>query len=131
LQNIANCQLPTAIYFFNFAFVKKVVLAIIAVLYLVSASGIVVDIHYCMGQIAAEKENCCDTQTKWIKLQDAHQPVKLPKQFKQLSAEANNIPRFTVTDRWMATGQYYTLPYIAPPNQKVNSIYLHNCVFRI
>ena len=105
-------------------------LAIIAVLYLVSASGVVVDIHYCMGQIAAEKENCCDTQTKWIKLQDAHHHVKLPKQLKQLSAEAG-IPRFTVADRLITIDQYYTLQYTAPPNQKVNSIYLHNCVFRI
>ena len=105
-------------------------LAIIALLYLVSASGIVVDIHYCMGEIAAEKENCCDTQTKWIKLQDAHQPVKLPKQVKQPGAEAG-IPRFTVAGRLMTAGRDHTLQYIAPPNQKVNPIYLHNCVFRI
>lgn len=115
----------------NFATVKKAVVAIIALLYLVSASGVVVDIHYCMNDLTAEKkEGCCATKSKWVKLQDAHQHVKLPKQFKQLSGEAS-IPKLAVTDKWMRAGEYYALKhFIAPPFQE-NDLYLHNCVFRI
>ena len=105
-------------------------LAIIALLYLISASGVVVDIHYCLDQVTSESKDCCEPQTKWIKLQDAHHHVKLPKQFKQLSAEAG-IPRFTVAVRRISPSQYYSIQYITPPNQRVNTIYLHNCVFRI
>jgi hypothetical protein len=121
--------------------VKKLVIAIIALLYLVSASGVIVDIHYCIGDLAAvtygktTDDNCgsCGkekSQSKWFKLQDAHQHVKLPKQIKQLPVEAP-FPRLIVNDTWIASGQVYSLQHFTSPLLQENDIYLQNRVLRI
>jgi hypothetical protein len=121
--------------------VKKLVVAIIAILYLVSASGVVVDIHYCIGDLDAvtygnsENDNCgsCGQekpQSKWLKLQDAHQHVKLPKQIKQIPAEAP-LPRIVATDTWITAGQVYSLQHFTSPEPRENDIYLQNRVLRI
>ena len=115
-----------------FCKVKKLLVFIIALLYLVSASGVVVDIHYCLGDVTTSDE-CCSAKTKakWLKLQDAHHHAKVPKQVKQFSGDAT-VPRLAVTDKWIASGQYYSLRFIATPDHlQDNDIYLRNCVLRI
>jgi hypothetical protein len=122
-----------------FCTVKKWLVSIIALLYLVSASGVIVDIHYCMGDLEAATEHTGDNcgacgkdkkESKWLKLKDAHQHVKLPKQIKQFSADAQ-LPRLVVNDTWIAAGQVYSLQYFNSPLLQENDIYLQNRVLRI
>ena len=72
---------------------KKAVIAILALLYIVTASGIVVNLHYCMGKLASveygidthetcgkcgmkDTPGCCETESKVVKVQDEHQWAK-------------------------------------------------------
>lgn len=127
--------------------VKKAIVFLFAVFYLGIASGVVVNIHYCMGQVASiqyghdkhdecgkcgmkEKKGCCHTESKIIKLQDAHQLAKvnfnLPEtaveSFSQIASLIFTIP---------SQEKYLSLSYHSPPDKRDNAVYLHNCVFRI
>ena len=126
--------------------VKKIIVAILAFLYVSIASGVMVNIHYCMGDLASveygtdaseacgkcgmkEKKGCCHTEYKFVKLQDAHQLVKTAIEFTQLPAE---LPAYTVNnDIFLKEQSHLSLNYHSPPDPRVNEVYLHNCVFRI
>jgi len=126
--------------------VKKFIVAILAFLYVSIASGVMVNIHYCMGDLASveygtdgteacgkcgmkEKKGCCHTEYKFVKLQDAHQLVKTTVEFNQLPAE---LPVFAVNnDIFLKEQSHLSLNYHSPPDPRVNEVYLHNRVFRI
>ena len=125
---------------------KKVVVAILAFLYVSIASGVMVNIHYCMGDLSSveygkedtetcgkcgmkERKGCCETEYKFVKLQDAHQLVKTTVIFNQLPAE---LPvHFVSHDIFIKEQTHLSLNYHSPPDPRVNAVYLHNCVFRI
>jgi hypothetical protein len=127
---------------------KKAFIAILAFLYITITSGIVVNVHYCMGRVASveygyddhdvcgkcgmasKKKGCCHTEYKLVKLQDAHQQAKVQVAFMQLPAEA---PVQTTNFQVPLSGmdQYLSLQYHSPPDQRLNTVYLTNCVFRI
>ncbi|MGB8190578.1 MAG: hypothetical protein WCF67_01605, partial [Chitinophagaceae bacterium] len=70
---------------------KKLFVAILAIFYLSLASGVMVNVHYCMGELASvdyghkeedkcgrcgmpdDNNACCHTDSKLVKLQDDHQ----------------------------------------------------------
>lgn len=69
---------------------KRFLVAIIALLYFTVSSGFVVNLHYCMGKLRAQKiavsakkmcackkaedkKGCCKTSAKVVKLEDKHQ----------------------------------------------------------
>jgi hypothetical protein len=72
---------------------KKVVTGILAILYLAVSSGVVLEVHYCMGKVAGvelygghndqcgkcgmkeQKGGCCSDQLKVYKLEDVHKQV--------------------------------------------------------
>ncbi len=127
---------------------KKAIIAILAVLYITIASGVVVNVHYCMGRIAsveygyddhdvcgkcgmsATKKGCCHTEYKLVKLQDEHRLAQAQVQFLELPAEA---PVYTSLFQLPLSGedQYLSLRYHSPPDPRLNQVYLSNCVFRI
>lgn len=76
-----------------------------------------------------EKKGCCETEYKIVKLQDAHELVKLPGEFGQ---PALPIPshNYQVT-RFNGEQTRLALQYHSPPDPRVNSVYLHIGVFRI
>jgi hypothetical protein len=129
-----------------FCIVKKSVVAILAFLYLTITSGVVVNWHYCMGDLSsieigarngdhcekcgmADKKGCCETEYKLFKVQDEHQLAKVSWESNALPAIA---PVFTslipVSNNEIIRGQEY---YHAPPDERSNFIYLHTGVFRI
>ena len=77
---------------------KKVTVAILAVIYLAVSSGVVMTLHYCMGKIASVDvmhksdkcgkcgmnftDGCCKDEFKIVKLSDSHQlisnDIKIP-----------------------------------------------------
>ena len=71
---------------------KKVIVAIIAILYMSLSSGIAMEIHYCMGKKAGiefygdqkdkcgrcgmkGQKGCCNDEHKFFKLNDSHKTV--------------------------------------------------------
>ena len=125
---------------------KKAIVAILAFLYVSIASGVVVNIHYCMGTLASveygfqdsapcskcgmkEKKGCCHTEFKVVKLQDAHLLQKSSIEFGQFEAVAPGIEIVNVP--FLKEQPYIAAQYHSPPDPRINSVYLHNCVFRI
>ena len=126
---------------------KKAVIAILALLYIVTASGIVVNLHYCMGQLASvdygtdthetcgkcgmkDTPGCCETESKVVKVQDEHQWAKAEMEMAQLSAI---LPQFEISlNSLLQGGESYADPlYYPPPDPMGNAVYLANSVFRI
>lgn len=129
---------------------KKAVIAILAILYITVTSGVAVNIHYCMGDIAsveygyddhdvcgkcgmkesAKKKSCCHTEFKLVKLQDAHQLVKA-------NAQLIEAPVAVLTQslllNYLVPAQETSIPYAThtPPDKQVDPVYVLNCVFRI
>lgn len=126
--------------------VKKVFVAILAFLYVSIASGVMVNIHYCMGDLSSvnygvedtetcgkcgmkEKKGCCHTEYKFVKLQDAHQLVKTTVEFSQAPIEA---PVYYSFDFNILKQVEQLAPQNnSPPDIVGNDLYLKNRVFRI
>jgi hypothetical protein len=127
---------------------KRTFVAILAILYLTITSGVVVNVHYCMGRFASveygaddhdvcgkcgmsdKKNKCCHTESKLVKVQDAHQLAKTQVQLLELPAEAP--VQYSLFQQPVAGQErYLALQYHSPPDSRLNTVYLRNCVFRI
>lgn len=127
---------------------KKGLIAILAILYMTITSGVVVNIHYCMGRVASveygydehdkcgkcgmegKKQGCCHTDYKLVKVDDAHQLAKVNLAFMQWPAETPVYNLSLLASPVTAT-RYLTPHYHAPPDQRSNEVYLRNSVFRV
>ena len=126
--------------------VKKFAVAILAFLYINIASGVMVNVHYCMGAFASveygssdlekcgrcgmkEQKGCCDTEYKFVKLQDEHQLAKIVVDFNQFDVEL--IACTNTIDAFSDGLSFLALKYHSPPDSRANTVYLHNRVFRI
>ncbi|MES1221500.1 MAG: hypothetical protein ABUT20_38730 [Bacteroidota bacterium] len=128
---------------------KKIIFTISFFAYLATAIGIAVNIHYCMGKIRRvdysynddnnnrcakcgmkNKKGCCHNDSRFVKLTDDQQITKitfavdhfdmgLTTTFVDLSLPAQG------------TKKNIALQYHSPPDNRLSSVYLHNCVFRI
>lgn len=127
---------------------KKAIIAILAILYVTVASGVVVNVHYCMGRIASvemgyddhdvcgkcgmsnKEKGCCHTEYKLVKLQDEHQLAQAQVPFLALPAEVPVQPSL-IQVPLSGIDKYLSLKYHSPPDSRSNTVYLRNCVFRI
>lgn len=118
---------------------KKAFALILAVLYIATSSGVVLNTHFCMGKKATtnclcskeeSKNDCCKDEVKVVKLENAHKASVLTYDLSVPSAVLpvgfasiylNNFPALT-THQPVAHG---------PPEVTSPGIYLLNCVFRI
>ena len=126
---------------------KKALIAILSFLYVTVASGVVVNIHYCMGNLSSvsygydkhsacdkcgmkERKGCCHTEFKVVKLQDAHQLVQAAE---KMSATPVLLPVTPIdyTAGNLPAKSTLSLHYHSPPDKRVNEVYLHNLAFRI
>jgi hypothetical protein len=127
--------------------VKKAFIAILALLYLAIASGVEMNIHYCMGEIASveysksekglcgkcgmeSKKGCCEDETTLLKIQDSHQSSQLSWAFQLPLAELTVSPEFL---NFLAynSKSYKNQPAHGPPPGPNVPIYIKNRVFRI
>jgi hypothetical protein len=126
---------------------KKAFVAILAILYMTIASGVEMNIHYCMGEFASmelgkaadedcsrcgmkAKAGCCEDESRIVKLEDSHQasflswsvlpPMVVPSTY----FEVGTSKAIAVTDVLLP-------PSHAPPGSYDIPVYLRNCVFRI
>ncbi len=125
---------------------KKIIVFILAVLYLGITTGAEVNIHYCMGKIADIKFDnnnddacgkcgsktampCCGHQYKLIKLSDAHQLVDNSVNFHAplVQPQTFNEYHFACMHQIIENNNASThAPPLSPPD-----ICIKNCVFRI
>ncbi|RXK62203.1 hypothetical protein ESA94_04105 [Lacibacter luteus] len=130
---------------------KKLIIAILAILYIGTASGATVQLHYCMGKLVnmsighddsntcdncgmekdgKGKNDCCKDEQKQIKLE---KDQKVAESFQAMQLIATAIPVSSIV---------YTLPHVtsvteenprsnAPPLTDATSLYIRNCTFRI
>ncbi len=125
---------------------KRSVVAILALIYITASSGVVMNIHYCMGKLSSvkmgllaknpcgcgsmEKKGCCKTEQKLAKVSDNHKAAYTSFQFnaspKILPVEsfASAITFTNLNDRTVSKNH-------SPPDLSPQDIYLLNCVFRI
>lgn len=128
---------------------KKVLTIVIAFLYLAVSSGLVVEIHYCMGKkvgstiSVTEKEThfcdkcgmdsqsngCCHNDLKFYKLQDSHKQVSA---YYIINAPVAILPSYDTFNAAVATvTNHKTVLCNSPPNSGQPSLCVLNCVFRI
>ena len=127
---------------------KRSWIAILAILYITVTSGVIVNVHYCMGSIASvdygyddhdtcgkcgmteKRTGCCHSELKLVKVDDEHQQV--PASIQSFEMPVSIIPDEIVWIDPAPTQLALTsFTYDDPPDPYSNSVYLHNCVFRI
>ena len=125
---------------------RKAVIAILALLYIITTSGVVVNVHYCMGAIASvtyghetpescgkcgmkEKAGCCHSELKVVKLDDAHQQSIKAEQLAQVAELP--VVYFETAVAVCNSHKDFVNSYHSPPDNRINSVYLHTNVFRI
>lgn len=126
---------------------KKITVALLAILYMCSSSGIAMDIHYCMGKQSGvefygaenskcskcgmtEKKGCCHDKQQFYKLKDAHKTVS--NEVDLGFSDVAIFPNYT-TYNWLLTGTTADkkVQNYSPPNYTTPSICIINCIFRI
>jgi hypothetical protein len=126
---------------------KKIFTGILAFVYITIASGVAVNIHYCMGKLSGvdynysagnkcdkcgmeNKKGCCHNEFKIVKLGDDQQLAKANINFLQAPVLLNN---FSVDFSQPIQGneKILALQYHSPPDYKGSLVYLYNCIFRV
>ena len=129
---------------------KKVIVAILAIVYLSTTSGATVHMHYCMGELlswglSAEKKekcdncgmqkgtgkDCCKDEHKILKVETDQKLSENAFQGMQLATEIlPSPPNAYIAEALPSTTEAYPVTN-GPPDSKVVPVYLLNCVFRI
>lgn len=127
---------------------KKVIVAILAFLYLGVSSGIAMEIHYCMGKKAGvelfgngddkcgkcgmteKKSGCCNDEHKFYKLNDSHKNVSNDLNFETpVIIISNPLPVFDFLLTTAITES--NINNHSPPIYNRPSVCILNCIFRI
>ena len=121
--------------------VKRLSIAILAFFYLGLTSGVVKSIHYCMGQLSnveygydeheacgkcgmQEKDGCCDTEMKLVKVEDSHQGAS----WSSIEKKSINLPAPGYPSSFLTapiTQREYSIAHHSPPDRRMNLVYLH------
>src|SRR6476469_94150 len=123
----------------------KLIVFIVAVLYLGVSSGAVVTIHQCMGKVssvsldskekackcsanAKKKMPCCKSTSQLVKVSNEHQYLPIHFSFAIGSAEIQHFIFFS--DRFITKDEFVSPLLHSPPLAGLD-IYIKNNVFRI
>ena len=127
---------------------KKLTIALIAIIYMGISSGIAMEIHYCMGKragvdfyatakdkcgkcgMSGKKTGCCNDEYKFVKLNDCYKNVSNDVVFgipdvADLHSYGNYKSTFKAAATALATQNH------SPPGHTRPSAYIMNCVFRL
>ena|SRR5882724_2777663 len=126
---------------------KKIILGILSLIYLTVASGVVIGTHYCMGKMAEtgysyrmdntcskcrmeNKDGCCHTEFKIVKLTDDQQQQKANFGFNE-PAVAVIHHTLSLLQPEQGIQKSRTHDCYSPPDCPDTPLYLSNSVFRI
>jgi hypothetical protein len=125
---------------------KKVTVAILAIIYLTVSSGVAMTIHYCMGKVAsvdlmhpADKcgkcgmkttGGCCKDEFKIVKLNDSHKLISNDINiYSPVAVIDNSKSIFDIND--FSSRSRSDHKNHSPPRSAVSSLNILYCVFRI
>ena len=127
---------------------KKIYIGILAFVYMAVSSGIALELHYCMGDMAGielygsssdtcgkcgmtEKDTgCCHDEFKFYKISDSHKTVSNDIDFTASSFAVVND--FNIYNWQMPLNTALTaVNNHSPPDDTGPSAYIMNCVFRL
>ena len=124
---------------------KKVFIAILALVYLTVSSGVALTVHYCMGKVASvdilhgsdkcskcgmkTKGGCCKDEFKIVKLSDSHKLITNEIHLFAPIAIAENTK--SIFDPGIHTGVDDVINNHSPPISTGVSLNILHCVFRI
>jgi hypothetical protein len=123
--------------------IKKLFISIIAVIYLVVTTGMVVNIHYCMGKISSisfshendhkdgscskcgmnkTENHCCTDDVKYVKITDAHQSAQTDI---SEAGSVSTVPVFFISLNTALQGSAKEplSYYFSPPPKTLNKVY--------
>ena len=143
--NFLTCLWSEIIYLCSF--MKKIIIGITALLYLILSSGFVMEVHYCMGKISGvelfastsekcqkcgmkAKKGCCKDELKIFKLKDSHKNVTNDLAF---NTSDMVLPLSYATSNADVPVQKISLALQnhSPPDISTASLDVLHCVFRI
>jgi hypothetical protein len=126
---------------------KKILVTILALIYLVTSTGAAVNIHYCMGKVASvslshdKDEACgkCGMKTKGGCCKDEFKSVKIKDSHKQAAVYQSIVPPVLIVHSTENIFQLSVPAQIArvipnnnsPPGSSSRSLCVLNCIFRI
>ncbi|MES2372733.1 MAG: hypothetical protein V4557_09145 [Bacteroidota bacterium] len=127
---------------------KRSAVAILAIIYIAISSGVVVNIHYCMGKMSSvklqawtssscgcgkkmeSKKGCCKTELKVVKIEDAQKATYADLAIQVPVTPIVNEPGLLQTPFYNAQSVVVPKEH-SPPVISGQETYLRNCVFRI
>jgi hypothetical protein len=125
---------------------KKVLAIVLAVTYLAIASGVVVSVHYCMGEKAGvaigetnadtcgtcgmDNEGCCHDDVSVVKIQDSHSMATAHVDFVKAVAITQKFPAVFHTESLITAATPVGTAH-GPPTAVAVPRYIQHCVFRI
>lgn len=127
---------------------KKVIVSILAVLYLCSSVGATVHLHYCMGKLVnwslTDKDGdkcdkcgmqkdggCCKDEQQFVKNSLDQKTTESAIQFMHLIANAAPGTVINISDLYSSSlAENYSISH-APPLKSGVDILIRNCIFRI
>lgn len=128
---------------------KKIIVTILAIAYLGTSTGAMVNMHYCMGKLAnwglgnddsrtcgkcgMEKQNkgCCKDEHKFFKSQTDQQTTVSAFHLLQIVAVALPVSCFEIPSVDIFTISKENPISHAPPQDSDVAVYIRNCVFLI
>jgi len=132
---------------YTFAYIVKKIIAIsLAVVYLSISSGVVFNIHYCMGKIATvalgqkssnkcgkcgmENDGCCHDDVKVVKIQDTQSITSFQVDFVKAQASVHSHHQPDHSSNIIALSTIVETAK-SPPLKGQIPLTIKNCVFRI
>ena len=130
----------------NTTTMKKFIVTILAVVYLISSAGATIHLHYCMDKLVnwslsekpgtlcdncgmEEDGNCCKDEHHFIKSKTDQKTAESGIQLFQIAAIAIPAPFIITSELYFSQKAKHTTGH-APSNSGVD-ILIRNCVFRI
>jgi|SRR5436190_21319253 len=131
---------------------KKLIVVILAFLYLAASTGATIHLHYCMGKLvewglkhdskkkdkcnncgmnnSTDKKGCCEDEQIQIKLSGDQKTVN---NYQIISENFNTIvtPFFELPQIYISSITEKTPLNHAPPPDFGSPLYIQNCIFRI
>ncbi len=129
---------------------RKIILSIVLLSYLVASSGVIINFHYCMNNLAStgifepeskkcgqcgmhtdDSNGCCRDESKMVKMQNDQQPSSsLSYVLPSLSTLLHLPSNFIVVSIFNISAAKYFISH-SPPLLSEQDRYLQNGVFRI
>jgi hypothetical protein len=131
--------------------VKKLLVTILALIYLGSSTGAVMHLHYCMGKLAEtsfskntnptcgkcgmktslKKTGCCKDETKFVKNEQDQKASLSQFEFQQLAIAFQPVAFFHLSTPLWSNQLLIAYAPNAPPDLHAPAVYLRVCSFLI